>query len=313
MTSRHIVRHADNRRTKTHEEADPSHPATATRHPYTRGMRMSQKKARWRTALHCGKFAAQRAEIVMMAAPSGALSACAAAAAGYGLLLLFRQREAKVEVPARGEPDVPDDYTLEDSSSAAQCLADAFFDDPVARVLMPDDAVYRREAPFLNGQVLWALHSSYEMCEVIRTPQGKAVVVSLWEPASMTVAGGLRFMWIFVSLLRRLGLRAVLKIGGLALTLEAKRHKYDPQAYHLQMLGTHPEHQGRGLGGKVIEVGIARAAAAGRSAYLESSNPKNVPFYKRHGFQVLEEYYPFANGDDKGPVMTLMLRPMKAD
>ena len=124
---------------------------------------------------------------------SGALVACATATAGYGLLLFCRRRQAKAEVPARGKPGVPDDYTLADSSSAAQCLADAFSDDPVFRFVIPDDAVWRREGPFLLHQTIWALHSSYAMCDVIRTPQGKTVVVGLWEPASMTFAGGLRF------------------------------------------------------------------------------------------------------------------------
>ena len=43
-----------------------------------------------------------------------------------------------------------------------------------------------------------------------------------------------------------------------------------------------------------------------------SSNPKKVPFNKRHGFQVLGEYYPFATGADKGPLITLMFRPLPA-
>ena len=242
----------------------------------------------------------------------------AAAAAGCGLFMLFRRNRVVAAAATRdtlkSDGETPDAYSpAVDAASAAQCLSAAFFDDPLLRFLLPDDAQYRRESPILNQCMIWALHTSYGLCDVIRTATGEIAVVGLWEPASMTLAGGLRFMLIFVVLLYRLGPRMLLKFGGLMMTLESKRHRHAPTAHHLQALGTIPAHQGRGLGGKVIEVGIARATAAGVPAYLESSNPKNVPFYKRHGFEVVEEYFPFSNPADKGPVLTLMFRPIKAD
>jgi ribosomal protein S18 acetylase RimI-like enzyme len=38
--------------------------------------------------------------------------------------------------------------------------------------------------------------------------------------------------------------------------------------------------------------------------YLESSNPRNVPLYERHGFEVTAEHWL-----PDGPVMTYMWRP----
>jgi ribosomal protein S18 acetylase RimI-like enzyme len=61
-------------------------------------------------------------------------------------------------------------------------------------------------------------------------------------------------------------------------------------ALHLQIIGTAPAMQSKGLGGTLIEVGFARAEARGVPCYFESTNPRNVPFYERHGFVVLEEY-----------------------
>ncbi len=34
---------------------------------------------------------------------------------------------------------------------------------------------------------------------------------------------------------------------------------------------------------------LARADAEGLPCYLESANPRNLPFYKRHGFEVVVE------------------------
>ena len=95
--------------------------------------------------------------------------------------------------------------------------------------------------------------------------------------------------------------------------LEKKRHELAPTAHHLQILGA--AIQGKGVGSKLIRFGIERAEKAGVPCYLESSNVKNIPFYKRHGFEVIEELYLFedkATGE-KGPPATLMIRPANHD
>ena len=89
--------------------------------------------------------------------------------------------------------------------------------------------------------------------------------------------------------------------------MESKKHKFAPTAYHLQALGA--ALQGKGLGSKLIKYGIERATKAGVPCYLESSNPKNISFYKRQGFEILEEVFPLENDKEKGPVATLMIRP----
>ena len=72
---------------------------------------------------------------------------------------------------------------------------------------------------------------------------------------------------------------------------------------------------GHHVGAKLIQVGIDRAVALGLPCYLESSNPLNISFYKRHGFRVVELFYPFESDpmvEGKGAVITLMLRNVDA-
>jgi GNAT superfamily N-acetyltransferase len=64
-----------------------------------------------------------------------------------------------------------------------------------------------------------------------------------------------------------------------------KQHPRDEHVY-LALLGLRPDRQGRGLGGRLIEPGLAYADEHRLPCYLESSNPRNVPFYERHGFEV---------------------------
>ncbi len=60
--------------------------------------------------------------------------------------------------------------------------------------------------------------------------------------------------------------------------------------WYLAVLGTSPDQQGKGLGGKVLAPMLERCDRIGMPAYLESSNPANVGFYRRHGFEPLDGF-----------------------
>jgi GNAT superfamily N-acetyltransferase len=70
-------------------------------------------------------------------------------------------------------------------------------------------------------------------------------------------------------------------------TLE-KAHPTEPHWY-LEILGTDPAHQGKGVGSAMLTPILSRCDEDGIPAYLESSKEKNIPFYNRHGFQVTGE------------------------
>jgi GNAT superfamily N-acetyltransferase len=57
--------------------------------------------------------------------------------------------------------------------------------------------------------------------------------------------------------------------------------------WYLALMGVGTLHQGQGLGSLLLEQGLGRCDRAGYPAYLESSNPRNIPFYERHGFKVI--------------------------
>ena len=65
-------------------------------------------------------------------------------------------------------------------------------------------------------------------------------------------------------------------------------HPKDP-CWHLGVIGVDVAHQNKGLGSRVLRKGLEACDAQGLLAYLESSNPANLPFYERHGFEVIAE------------------------
>jgi ribosomal protein S18 acetylase RimI-like enzyme len=62
-------------------------------------------------------------------------------------------------------------------------------------------------------------------------------------------------------------------------------HPTEPHWY-LPILGIDPAHQGKGLGGRLLAHQLAICDRDGALAYLESSNPRNIGLYERHGFEV---------------------------
>ena len=63
-------------------------------------------------------------------------------------------------------------------------------------------------------------------------------------------------------------------------------HPAEPHWY-LPLVGVDPTRQGRGYGAALLRHALARIDREERLAYLESSNPANVPLYQRHGFEVI--------------------------
>jgi len=68
-------------------------------------------------------------------------------------------------------------------------------------------------------------------------------------------------------------------------------HPEEPHWY-LSMIGVDPARQGRGYGSAILKESVRRCDEEGIVAYLESSNPKNVPLYERHGFEVVGHVQP---------------------
>lgn len=63
-------------------------------------------------------------------------------------------------------------------------------------------------------------------------------------------------------------------------------HPQEP-CWYLPMIGVDPVHQGRGFGARLMRHATMRCDAEQAVAYLESSNPRNLSLYLRHGFEVM--------------------------
>jgi len=166
----------------------------------------------------------------------------------------------------------------------AQSLAKAFHDDPVISWMIPDDDKRLRLGPF--GFETW-LGKIYMPKAEVYTDEARAVGALWAPPGKWRMSVGLQAR-LAPRMLRLFGVRRMpLILKGLA-TLD-KAHPDEQPHYYLGILGTDPDHQGKGLGSAAMQPVLDRCDAEGLGAYLESSKEQNVPFYRRHGFEVTGE------------------------
>jgi ribosomal protein S18 acetylase RimI-like enzyme len=93
-----------------------------------------------------------------------------------------------------------------------------------------------------------------------------------------------------------------------AIAIFEQMARYHPSGPHwyLPLIGVDPAHQGRGLGDALMTHALARADRDRLPAYLESSNPRNISLYRRHGFDALGEIQVGTS-----PSLVPMLRPAR--
>jgi GNAT superfamily N-acetyltransferase len=165
-----------------------------------------------------------------------------------------------------------------DPAVAGAVLGHAFTTDPVflwlleGRERVPD----RLRLAFTAFAVGASRKSA---AQVLVTPERTAASIWLppggWRtPVSEMVRQGPR-------LLRAYG-RSTPRALGL-LSIVEKHHPAEPHWY-LEAIGVVPASRSQGIGPSVLTPVLDQCDAAGVPAYLESSNPRNIPFYERHGF-----------------------------
>jgi len=83
-------------------------------------------------------------------------------------------------------------------------------------------------------------------------------------------------------------------------------HPDDANCWYLPIIGVDCAHQGQGIGAALMKHALQHIDSQGGSAYLESSNPRNVSLYQRHGFETMGVIQ-----HGKSPAMTPMFRPAR--
>lgn len=180
-------------------------------------------------------------------------------------------------MPSSNSPS-PAVYSLDETSADAAyaTIVLAFVNDPAARWSWPKPDDYLRNMPLLArafSEKSFARGTAFGV-------EGFAGV-ALWLPPDTSSDEA-----ALASLIERTAPASVQKDAAGVFEQMASYHPHEPHWY-LPLIGVDPLRQGQRLGDKLMAHALARCDADRLPAYLESSNPRNLPFYERHGFAAL--------------------------
>jgi len=169
----------------------------------------------------------------------------------------------------------------------AAVLAQAFQEDPGLHYVFPTAA---ERAKFMPGLFRVALHQGLRAGE-IWTTAGAPAGAAVWEPWGWAeTTHGEVAQADPNELPSAIGTAAFERVTSFFAYLGALHRRDVPgRHWYLSCLGVAPARQSQGVGGRLLQPILARAAAEGVPCYLETTQPKAVPFYRRHGFEVLVE------------------------
>jgi ribosomal protein S18 acetylase RimI-like enzyme len=85
----------------------------------------------------------------------------------------------------------------------------------------------------------------------------------------------------------------------------AQRARPRDRHWYLVALGVRPDAQRRGIGTQLVAAGLAAADEGHAACCLEPSDPANVAFYQRFGFEVVDAHLALVPG---GPTHSAMRR-----
>ncbi|MBT0770882.1 GNAT family N-acetyltransferase [Kineosporia sp. J2-2] len=167
--------------------------------------------------------------------------------------------------------------TPDDLPALTVTLAEAFADDPVWSWMVPERGRHERLRRIFGALLAHALPRG----QVTTTPDCRAVAMwsapGQWKlpPASMVRAAP--------PMVRGAGVRLPRLLRRLD-EIEKTHDRQPPRHWYLEFIGTAAGARGQGHGAALLAEAFARFD--GVPVYLESSNPRNLPFYRRHGFEV---------------------------
>lgn len=174
---------------------------------------------------------------------------------------------------------------LDAVKAAGEMLGRAFVDDPFFTYMDPD-------AETRGSRVRWYLEANTRACVLLGSAYVTAATmagVALWVPQGREFDEEIMHESGLSARAQVFGPDTEARYGILGRAFGEAHQQIAPEPHHyLTILGVDPEHQGQGIGGALLRPFLAEADRDGIMCYVETTRERNVPFYERHGFVVID-------------------------
>jgi len=196
---------------------------------------------------------------------------------------------------------IPRVATPADAGTVTDLIVEAFYDDPTWSWAFPDPTLRRSQ-----HRRFWRLFVDAAVRRQSAWLAAHETSTSVWVPPGDVELSPAEEELLESLLSELLGSDAARVVEAFELFEDA--HPRDEPHFYLSLLATHPRHRGHGYGLQLLADNLAQVDERRLPAYLEASNPANVPLYERHGFRVVGLF----DLPDGGPGVHTMWRDARA-
>ncbi len=166
--------------------------------------------------------------------------------------------------------------TAADEAAAIDVVVLAFSADPVARWTWPDPKQYLTHFPRFVKAFGGKAFS-----------HGSAYYVDGYAGAALCLPPDVHPDEDALTTLMQHTVPAEIQNDGVAVFEQMVRYHPSEPHWYLPLIGVDPSQQGKGYGSALMQHALIVCDRDNKPAYPESTSPRNIPLYERHGFELL--------------------------
>lgn len=165
----------------------------------------------------------------------------------------------------------------------ADVLTRAFLDDPYYGYIMPNRNKSRKQ---LHWWMKLLLNYTLKYGDIYYTDDHKAI--AMWLGPEKPVVSDIKILSMGLILYPfKVGLRNFMRLMDIDGQWKKEHKKLDKRHYYLMVIGVEPEFQQKGIGSRLMQVGLKKADDEKLECFLETVTPEDVRFYEKHNFKVI--------------------------
>jgi ribosomal protein S18 acetylase RimI-like enzyme len=166
-------------------------------------------------------------------------------------------------------------------SEAARLLASAFVTNPLHVAAFGQGALAKNESFFRLAL------ASMKGPKSVALIDSRVVGVIHWIDSPNCQFSTIAKLRMTPSMIRGFGVLPALRVG----TWLSRWSKHDPPQphSHLGPIAVAPDAQGRRIGQQLMDYYCSQIDRLGKPSYLETDRPENVEFYRKFGFEIVQQ------------------------
>lgn len=164
----------------------------------------------------------------------------------------------------------------------AGVLSRAFYTDPYYVYIMPNE---KKRMTQLHWWMKILLKYTLLFGRIYFTDDHKGI--AMWIGPDKPIIDDIKILSLGLFLYPfRVGIKNFMRVLDISGQWNKEHQKLNKRHYYLMVIGVEPEFQQKGIGSRLMQVGLQKADNEKLDCYLETVTPEDVKFYTKHNFEV---------------------------